>query len=297
MKIGFTERLSFVLAALFFAALTVSGFAGSAMAADDTVTAVKGDTIVFYTTQGNFWYGTKVQVGFKTPDGEVVPVGSWSVDRIKDEDEDRRRITACRVESQAPADAGYHIEFVELKHQDRIAWLRQAADAGCGGALFDLASAYQFGSDAVEKDINRAVELMRKAANMGHPSAQYEMHSILQRQWMANNSDRIADAPSTLRERRYMWLERAAENGNPHAQKTIGTKYLTEKKLDKAEYWYRRAADSKPPFSKEWEPLTDLAKYLDMFGYKEKALAIYRQSAQAGGGKAQEELKKRGVAW
>jgi tetratricopeptide (TPR) repeat protein len=296
MRTVFIDTLCLGIAALVVAALTVPGFTGHAPAAANSVTAVKGGTIVFTTQYGDFWYGDKVQVGFKTPDGEVVPVGYWSVDRIKEEDEKRRRITACKVEAQAPADVGYQTAFIELKNQDRIAWLRQAADAGCSGAILELASAYQYGS-GVEKDINQAVELMRKAANMGHPGAQYEMHGILQRQWMVNNPDRVSDTPSTLFEERYMWLERAAENGNPHAQKTIGTKYLTEKKLDKAEYWFRRATDSAPPFQAVWEPLTELAKYLDIYGYKDKALAIYRESARSGGKKAQEELEKRGVNW
>jgi hypothetical protein len=298
MKNGFTEKVSLILVALFFIAAIASGSAGNAMAAEDSVTSVKDKSIVFYTKQGNFWYGEKLRVGFKTPDGEMVPVGYWSVDRVKYEaDRKTKRMTAWQVEAQSPADVGYQIEFIKLKNRERIEWLKRAADAGCSGAAYGLADAFYIG-EGVERDIDRAVDLMRRAAQMGHPEAQFDMYHLLDRQWGKNNPDRVTGRPAGLEKERRMWLERAAENGQPQAQRMLGLRYLTlYKDMKKAEYWYRRAADVRPPFGKNWEPLTEMAGYLSALGYKEKALAIYRESARKGGEKAQAELQKRGISW
>ncbi len=109
------------------------------------------------------------------------------------------------------------------------------AEAGDGGAMGRLGRAYRDGK-GVEKDLIKASEWMRMAADQNIRWAHWELFDIL---WRINT-------PESLKE----MLERAvplAEAGNGEIQGRLGRAYRdgkgVDKDLNKAAEWMKKAAD------------------------------------------------------
>ncbi len=115
------------------------------------------------------------------------------------------------------------------------------AASGDGGAMGRLGRAYRDGK-GVGKDLNKAAEWMRKAADQNIRWAHWELFDIL---WRINT-------PESLKE----MIERAlplAESGNGEMQGRLGRAYRdgkgVGKDLNKAAEWMGRACDAKIPWA------------------------------------------------
>ena len=98
--------------------------------------------------------------------------------------------------------------------------LQPLADAGNADAQFALGMIYAAG-DEIPQDLPQALIWLRRAAEQGHPQAQYEFASFYIRE--GSNQD-LAEAVK--------WLRRSAEQGYPRAQLTLGMLYAAGQGVD-----------------------------------------------------------------
>lgn len=109
---------------------------------------------------------------------------------------------------------------------EAVGLIRRAAEQGHPAAQFELASILAYG-DGVEKDMTEGALWCRKAAEQGHTEAQFCMVSL------------SLYLPDNTRGGQYRWLQMAAENGHPVAQLHMG--HFAEDEHEAAS-WYRKAA-------------------------------------------------------
>jgi hypothetical protein len=115
-----------------------------------------------------------------------------------------------------------------------VAWYRKAADNGNAKAMNALAVHHGRGWKHLEKDPQRALELLEKASEAGHGKASYNLYALTR--------NRGAEAES------HRWLERAAQQGMAKAQNRLGMLYATgregvDQDFGRAEKWLSRAAE------------------------------------------------------
>lgn len=131
-----------------------------------------------------------------------------------------------------------HQAFEEKDYEKALPLLRQAAEAGNADAMVDLGRMYNRGS-GVEEDDTQAVSWFRKAAEKGHAGGQYWM-GVMYR-----------DGGGVTRDytQAYEWFLKAADQGDANAQYAIGQFYETDnynlpQDYNKAYEWYLKAADN-----------------------------------------------------
>jgi localization factor PodJL len=102
----------------------------------------------------------------------------------------------------------------------------------------DLDALYREGTRAVEANQPEGVELLRRAANLGHSPSQFYLSKLYE-----EGRGGLPKDPAEARR----WTERAAENGNRQAMHNLGIAYVDGKGGPKnsalAAQWFRRAAD------------------------------------------------------
>ncbi|KAK5070738.1 Chitin synthase 4 [Lithohypha guttulata] len=115
----------------------------------------------------------------------------------------------------------------------------KAADLGHKDACFRLGEAYEYGQLNCPKDPSLSIHFYTGAAEQGHPQAQMALCA-----WYMIG---VPDVLEKDEAEAYEWAKKAAENGLPKAQYTVG--YFTEMGIGcrrdplEANVWYVRAAD------------------------------------------------------
>lgn len=127
--------------------------------------------------------------------------------------------TGCAAEAETPA----------------ISVLLAEADGGSPEALFKLGRAYERG-EGVERDLQRALELYRKAADQGYGKAQHNLGAMY-----ANGRGVEKDATTAVE-----WLRKAADQGLTLSQMALASILKrgsgVKKDVPQAAEWYGRAA-------------------------------------------------------
>lgn len=281
--------------------LLSAGAAAAAEGAWGTVAVASGGQLGLELSGGSYDMGGRVEILYATPDGDEIPYGVWCIDNIRESlraaagTERLWAITARPVEARAEATVGLAARVTVLEGPALVAWLEEAASSGCRGAQLRLAKHYQYGWD-VAQDWERAFELARSAAEEDHFEARRELAGMLESRAMMLG---VAEQNTSRRESFQIYLA-LAEDGFSPAYAIVGHKYLigngTQVDLVAAERWYRLAAEHRE--FPDQEPLTDLAGMLGpLYGQQEKADQLLRESARAGGKRAQAELRSRGLSW
>ncbi|MEE8574142.1 MAG: hypothetical protein V3T30_01915, partial [Thermodesulfobacteriota bacterium] len=158
-----TYALLYPLAVLAFSLL----LSASVFAAEirGTVTSVLDSTITIEITgTASPSPGDKVDVGFVTPEGDYVPIGTWRVSRV-----DGRKVKATKVEAEGEADidnvAVIHTSARSTKTQNSET--RQAAGDSKGEEYYKKGRAYVYG-EGVDIDYAAAMKWSKKAADLGN---------------------------------------------------------------------------------------------------------------------------------
>ena len=281
--------------------LLCAGAADASAGARGTVAVASGGQLGLELGGGSYDMGSRVEILYATPDGDEIPYGVWCIDNIRESlraaavAERLWAITARPVEARAEATVGLAARVTVLEGPAWLAWLERAASSGCRGAQLRLAKHYQYGWD-VAQDWDRAFELVRAAAQEDHFDARRELADMIGSRAMTLGA---VEQEAARRESFQIYLA-LAEDGFAPAYSIVGHKYLigsgTQVDLAAAERWYRLAAEHRE--FPDQEPLTDLAGMLGpLYGQQEKADQLLRESARAGGERAQAELRSRGLSW
>ncbi|KAK5940770.1 Chitin synthase 4 [Knufia obscura] len=115
----------------------------------------------------------------------------------------------------------------------------KAADLGHKDAAFRLGEAYEYGQLSCPKDASLSIHFYTGAAEQGHPQAQMALCA-----WYMVGVEGVLEKDEG---EAYEWARKAAEQGLPKAQYTVG--YFTEMGIGcrrdplEANVWYVRAAD------------------------------------------------------
>ena len=120
-------------------------------------------------------------------------------------------------------------------YEDANKWYEVAGEAGCDWGWHDLANAYSNGN-GVEKDDDKAMELYKRAYNIGGNAAGHSANVI---GIIYYNRDDYEDANK--------WYELAGESGYDWGWKNLADDYLRgygfSKDVDKARYYYEKACE------------------------------------------------------
>ena len=187
--------------------------------------------------------------------------------------------------------------------EEEISHIKQQAEAGDAEAQFRVAGWFQKGH-CLPKDYSEAMDWYRRAADQGHPEAQYK----LARMYLNDKDVKKAEewylkaAVQGYRPAQYdiaykylhgselpkdvnkaeQWYRRAAEQGHAFSARTLGDIYYLgkykPKDLDKAEKWYRLAAEHGDTYSRRH--IDDIARKTEQRKSKEKELELQRREAQ-----------------
>merc|ERR1719443_1586049 len=116
--------------------------------------------------------------------------------------------------------------------------MEKAAKQEDWDAMYWLAMWYSQGDVGTPPDAERSLYWMRRAADMGHPDAQYGLGSAFL----------VGDGVETNSELAAEWFGRAARNGNACAQCNLGALYAQglgglAQDLSEALRWYRASAE------------------------------------------------------
>jgi hypothetical protein len=123
---------------------------------------------------------------------------------------------------------------VEQDSAQAVYWYRKAAEQGHPGAQFNLGTMYQLG-EAVKKDDSQAMDWYGKAAKQGYADAQFKIGEIY-----AKGKGVEADDVQA-----FNWYFKAAKNGSKDAQLKLATHYQqgrgVEKDVLQATYWFLKS--------------------------------------------------------
>jgi len=112
------------------------------------------------------------------------------------------------------------------------------AQNGSAEAQYQLAQAYETG-DGVPKDLAKAIDWYKKAADQGHAEAQFRLAQAYETGEGVKQGKNLAEAMK--------WYQKAADQGYAPAQFRIASAYETgngvKKDLSEAVKWYKKAAD------------------------------------------------------
>lgn len=120
--------------------------------------------------------------------------------------------------------------------KDVISWLNKAAIKRVPWAYYKLGTLYSTGMEST-KDIDKALDFFRQAAQLGDSDAQFHLGEIYHKD--NNCKANIAEA--------LKWYQMAAENNHSAAQYVLGDMYELGKGVitnyEKAVYWYTESAN------------------------------------------------------
>lgn len=117
-----------------------------------------------------------------------------------------------------------------------IEYLEKAANLGHILAHHNLAICYMAGT-YVEKDIDKAIELLTVPAEAGNVDSQLNLGVALFHKYPTNN---LMD--SIERDKASDWFKKAAEQGSVEAMYNLGLFYLSLEDFDDAGTWFEKAA-------------------------------------------------------
>jgi uncharacterized protein len=117
---------------------------------------------------------------------------------------------------------------------EALNWYLKAADHGDAWGQMKVGAAYLNGN-GLQRDPNRAFDLLQRAAQQGQAGAQFYLGSMYD-QGLATAADPY---------QAYQWFEKAASNGNTAAQNALGVAYAkgrgVAQDMEKARYWFEQA--------------------------------------------------------
>jgi len=159
-------------------------------------------------------------------------------------------------------------------------YTRLADTPARGEALYVLGVVYQDGWGVVPADPETAQELVRRAAEAGHPPA---LSWLAMAQWSGEGEPQDPEAALEL------W-RRAAELGDDGAAYSLGIAYAYGRRQPaEAAPWFRRAAETG-----HLDAMIELARLLQRGEGVDRdpvqAVALYRRAALAGEGEARRKL-------
>lgn len=144
------------------------------------------------------------------------------------------------------ASAQYNMALVLIEgrvrkanHKEAVAWLTKAADQDHAQALYDLSGIYASDTQNSGSGMEKAIKLLKRAADLGHDTAQLE-YAIKQFNGKGVPKDEVAAVKL---------LKSSAEKGNPVAQNRLarvyanGAKGLAENPIEAAK-WHLLARDA-----------------------------------------------------
>ncbi len=243
--------------------------------------------------------GDDMQIGFKLGEDFASVEGEWKIVKVTSD-------FAWAESESADAGAPEPEYLVIIQSEDPIKRSEIVSD---DQRLYQNAEKYERG-DGVKKDIAKAIELYRKVGGKWSGRALSRIGDIysdgLHR---ASPLGRSAEEYEKDQIKAFKWYLKAAEQGLPTAQKTVGFNYLTgtavRHNLAEAEKWYRKAEKTWP--WKDSKPLDDFANNLISYGpllygmttkeAEQRAVELYRESARKGSKRAQEKLREKGLSW
>lgn len=180
---------------------------------------------------------------------------------------------------------------------------KNRADSGDASAMHSIAYTYYISRDGVDKDLQKAFEYYKKAAELGLAKSQnqigamYENGEGVERDldeavfWYKKASEQnFAIAQLNLGKfyqrqkeikQAFHWYKKAAENGNPEGQSRLGEMYEyeegIEKNLDEAFRWYKKAAENEDASAQH-----NLGRQYFNRGEYEKAIKWFKKAGRGG---------------
>jgi serine/threonine-protein kinase len=174
---------------------------------------------------------------------------------------------------------------LDQSYRDALSWYLKAAQQNVADAQFRVALMDEKGL-GTEKDVPRAVQLFRSAADLGSPEAQ----NVLGVLYSTGSNGITADDQQAIG-----WYQKAADQGFAKAEKNLGDMYYFGRGVDRdykqAMVWYGKAAD---------QQVTD-AQYRLGFMYEkglgtapsdQDAIEQYKKAARNGSVEAQRALDR-----
>lgn len=130
---------------------------------------------------------------------------------------------------------------VTQNHSEAAKWLNEAAKGGHNEAQYNLASLYANGTGVV-KDAKKAVELLTQAAKHGHIASQY----LLGRMYVSDRSGELSRSEPNSSSVELECIRKLAHEGEAKSQYEFGIKYATgelvEQNDEGAMQWLHKAA-------------------------------------------------------
>lgn len=163
--------------------------------------------------------------------------------------------------------------YVEKDFEKAVYWLEKAANKGEESAQHNLGNCYYYG-EGVDQNYSIAIEWFEKAAKKDVVNSQYMLAYTLYTYFKSDENDKKA----------FYWFEKAAKNHDSESQFCLGEFYQhgigVEQNMKEAIYWYEKSADCN--YIHAQLKLGDLYQY-GVDGYLEinlnKALEYYFEAA------------------
>ena len=124
-------------------------------------------------------------------------------------------------------DGTYTMLNENIDHERAAYWYNQAANQGVASAMGNLANSYRYGR-GVEKDLIKASELMRAAAEKGNSWAQLNYGDMFRdgEVWIGSVTDSVSGNTYFIKskaniEKAKEWWQKALKNGNGKAKERL----------------------------------------------------------------------------
>lgn len=193
-------------------------YANNLSLGEDIFYKTKVKNITLHVPEANFLYFKKADQWKKIKTLEATTKRSWAVEQNKREIAFQKRI--------AEGQAKVRQEFINDS---------TLAAQGNADAQMRMATKYENGEN-VAKDINKAIELYKKAGNHGNVKAQLHLGDVYSKGLGVDKDEKEA----------MEWYRKAAEAGNADAQYSLGTYYYygvgTAKDIKTGMEWTNKAA-------------------------------------------------------
>ena len=98
-----------------------------------------------------------------------------------------------------------------------VYWFNKAAEQGVAHAQRNMGIFYAMGLGGLKKDVNKALELWKKAAEAGDSEAQYALGSCYAGDVEYYDPDKIYQNMPEAKK----WLQKAADQGNEKAKEAL----------------------------------------------------------------------------
>lgn len=177
---------------------------------------------------------------------------SAELEEEKRAEEERKRLEAEEVLIKGCA--YFNGDGVIQDYAKAVEFFEKAVELGNIRAYFYLALCYVEGK-YVEKDVNKAIQLLMVSAEAGYMDAQLILGNLL---YMKESSDEITERVYNvlMQNDASSWWRKAAEQGSDTAMYNLGSYYLELDILEDAGKWFEKAAANGN--QKAFEKLKDL---------------------------------------